>query len=62
MAREQPKFEHLPDCCMCNGAALELVRHDPQVGFMPALKTYRCLECGPVETIEKEATDTAEII
>jgi len=52
MADELPKFEQLPDCCMCNGAAMELVRHDPQVSFMPALKTYRCPECGHVVTTE----------
>jgi len=29
-----------------------LVRSSPKVGALPELRTYRCEQCGQVETIE----------
>ena len=52
MASDQPKFQMLPPDCTCSGEGLTLVWEQPGVGAMPELRTYRCPECGHVETIE----------
>lgn len=43
-----------PPGCHCNGETLELVLTAPRVGPFPELRTYRCAECGHVETVEAE--------
>jgi hypothetical protein len=52
MLPERPQFQQRPPDCTCNGDGLVLVRRVPRVAAMPELNTYRCPECGHVETIE----------
>lgn len=56
MADDQPQFQMLPPDCTCSGEGLVLVWQQPRVGGIPELKTYRCPECGHVETIETGRT------
>jgi len=41
-----------PRCARCNGGAMKLVRSNPGIASLPELRTYRCAQCGHVETIE----------
>jgi hypothetical protein len=41
-----------PLACPCRGEAMALVRVNPRLGALPELRTYRCGQCGAVETIE----------
>ena len=41
-----------PLCNQCDGGAMTLVRSSPGVATLPELRTYRCNQCGYVETIE----------
>jgi len=52
MASDQPQFQTLPTDCTCNGERLILVWKQPRVGAMHQIRTYRCPECGHVETLE----------
>jgi len=38
--------------CAHDGSMMKLVRSSPKVGPFPELLTYRCDQCGEVETIE----------
>jgi len=38
--------------CARDGSMMKLVRSSPKVGSFPELLTYRCDQCGEVETIE----------
>lgn len=38
--------------CSCRGEAMTLIRINPRLGALPELRTYRCAQCGAVETIE----------
>jgi hypothetical protein len=41
-----------PLACPCQGQAMALVRVNPRLGALPELRTYRCGQCGAVETVE----------
>ena len=41
-----------PLACPCGGKEMVLVRVNPPLGALPELRTYRCGQCGAVETIE----------
>jgi hypothetical protein len=40
-----------PDCPHCSGA-MALVRVLPKLGGLPELRTYQCVECKEVLTVE----------
>jgi hypothetical protein len=55
MANEQSardgQVQKAPQCAR-DGSVMTLVRSSPKVGSLPELLTYRCDQCGEVETIE----------
>jgi len=54
-AEEQSQSEPqhpAPQCSRCGGGTMKLVRSNPGVGPLLELRTYRCEQCGHVETIE----------
>ncbi len=44
-----------PLACPCEGKAMTLVRVNPKLGALPELRTYRCGQCGAVETVESKS-------
>ncbi len=55
MANEEPSKiepERAAPQCARDGSKKKLVRSSPKVGSFPELLTYRCDQCGEVETIE----------
>ncbi len=46
------KKQSLPLVCPRDGKTMTLVRVTPKLGAMPELRTYRCEQCGTVETVE----------
>ena len=57
MVAEEPNTRKVtegpPDCPTC-GARMALARVTPKLGGLPELHTFRCEECGEVETYEVE--------
>ena len=54
-AEEEPlqsKPEQSAEGCQRCGGAMALVRSTPGIGSLPELLTYRCAQCGDVETVE----------
>jgi hypothetical protein len=47
-----PASETTSPPCPCGGSALDLVSKTPRVGPYPELKTFRCVRCGEIITIE----------
>ena len=46
--------------CPCAGRQMALIRVNPKLGALPELRTYRCGQCGAVETVEvKQAVPAA---
>jgi hypothetical protein len=41
-------------CPLCGGA-MKLDRIIPKLGGLPTLRTYQCLDCKEVETVESNA-------
>ena len=49
---EDEAKQSAPLACPCEGKAMVLVRVSPKLGALPELRTYRCGQCGAVETVE----------
>lgn len=48
-----PEEKHQPSLvCPRDGKAMTLARVDPKLGALPELRTFRCEQCGAVETVE----------
>ena len=61
-AENRPAEEaQLPSlACLCEGGQMALIRINPKLGALPELRTYRCGQCGAVETVEvKQAVPAA---
>lgn len=44
--------------CDCNGQAMKLINTIPRIGSYPELHTFRCRNCGRVESVEGSSDDS----